>query len=91
MAETHLLSSRRDETPTSEDAYLIAQASIQMRVVFEPSRVPCKPPLFPHVLFAALVRDFRGLLCWNAMYTVENVMPKWEISASVGLRRRGVS
>ena len=57
----------------------------------KPSRVPCKIPLFPHVLFAALARDFRGLLCWNAMYTVDNVMPKSEISASAGLRRHGVS
>ena len=91
MVETHLLSSRRDETPTFEDVYLTAQASIQMLSSLKPSRVLCKTPLFPHVLFAALARDFRGLLCWNAMYTVENVMPKSEISASVGLRRRGVS
>ena len=35
MVETHLLSSRRDETLTFEDVYLTAQASIQMRVVVE--------------------------------------------------------
>ena len=68
MVETHLLSSRRDETLTFEDVYLTAQASIQMRVVFETiACVPCKTPLFPHVLFAALAHDFRGLLCWSAM------------------------
>ena len=91
MVETHLLSSRRDETPTFGDVYLTAQASIQMHVVFETIACGVQNPLFSHVLFAALACDFRGLLCWSAMYTVENVMPKSEISASVGLRRRGVS
>ena len=48
MVETHLLSSGRDETPTFEDVYLTAQASIQMRVVFE--TIACtvqNPSVFP--------------------------------------------
>ena len=95
MAETHLLPYRLYETPTFEDVYLTAQASIQMPLkcvsALKPSHVPCQIPLFPHVLFAALARDFRGLLCWSAMCTVENETPKSEIPASVGLRRRGFS
>ena len=63
MVETHLLSSRRDVAPTFEDVYLTAQASIQMRVVFETSARPVQNPLVAYVLFAALARDFRGLLC----------------------------
>ena len=91
VAQTHLLASRLDEPPTFEDVYLTAQASLQMHVVFETiAPVTQNPCVFPSLL-AALARDFRGLLCWSTMYTVENETPKSEISASVGLRGRSVS
>ena len=35
VVQTHLLPSHLDETPTFEDVYLTAQASLQMRVMFE--------------------------------------------------------
>ena len=88
MVETHLLSPRRNETPTFEDVYLTAQASIQMPVVFETIACAVQNPfIFPRPFRCAC--DFR--FCWSAMYTVENETKKSEISASVGLARRGVS
>ena len=90
MPQTHLLSSCLVETPTFENVYLTAQASIQMRVVFETIVCAAQNLLFFNVFFAAMARELRGFLCWSTIHT-KNETPKSEISASVGLRKRSVS
>ena len=91
MVETHLLFSRRDETPTFEHVFLTTQASIQMRVVFETIECALAKTLCFPISFSLLWRVTLEACFTGVVYIVENETPKPHMSASVGLRRRGVS